>query len=97
MWEKYEWKTIKLWGVLIIGFFFFLGMMLIDYGASFKCQEECKYICTGECLEFRVSSLASKGLEPRIVYHIGVLLVIVSFLILAGVVYNEIVKRPVWL
>jgi hypothetical protein len=54
---------------MIMSFWFSLGLMLMDYGASFKCNG------IGQSLIF-------ERVEPRVMYHSGLLMTIASFLIL---------------
>jgi hypothetical protein len=55
--------------VIVCSYFFNLGLMLMDYGATFKDVGYCQ-------------SLIFERIEPRVVYHSGLLLVTCSFLIL---------------
>lgn len=55
---------------LVLIHIFWLGIMLVDYGASFKCDN------------ILFEGLVLKNVEPRVVYHFGLVLIIFSFLIM---------------
>jgi hypothetical protein len=66
-----DWFVFKFLLVFICIYFFCLGLMLMDYGATFK---DLKGI-VGQSLIF-------ENIEPRVLYHSGLLLVTCSFMIL---------------
>lgn len=69
---------IRVLFIVCIGFIFSLGIMLIDYGSSLKCVEECGY---GKMI---LQSLIFYHIEPRVSYHLGLLLVVGCFLTMIG-------------
>lgn len=81
---SYLFRIMLIFCIVIL---FSIGIMLIDYGASLKCFFECKG------LEFYLQSLVFERIEPRIAYHLGLLLVISTFLITTGVYVFDIAKE----
>jgi len=67
--KKKNWFIFKFVLVIACSYLFNLGLMLMDYGATFK---DVGY----------AQSLIFERIEPRVVYHSGLLLVTCSFLIL---------------
>lgn len=63
-------------------FLFFLGLMLIDYGASFKGVDQIAF-----------QSLLFESIDARIVYHLGVLMVFYSCLISHSLAFHHIVRQ----
>jgi hypothetical protein len=61
---------------------FFLGIMLMDYGASFKDMRG--------IVAFQ--SLAFDDIDPRVTYHGGLTLVILAFLTTSSLAFHSVVK-----
>jgi hypothetical protein len=64
-----DWFVFKFLLVFVSIYFFCIGLMLMDYGATFKEK------MIGQSLIF-------ENIEPRIMYHLGLLLVTGSFMLL---------------
>jgi len=67
-----DWFVFKFLLVFVCIYFFSLGLMMIDYGATFK------------DLKVVGQSLVFENIEPRIMYHLGLLLVTGSFMLLTA-------------
>jgi hypothetical protein len=78
--QKRKWLGFKILLVMILGFLFSTGLMLMDYGATFKDTE-----AYGQSLVF-------ERIEPRTIYHTGMLLVIGSFFVLSMLCAWELSK-----
>ena len=76
--EKSIKRKIKVMSSLTLIIIFMIGLMLIDYGATFK--DANAYF----------QSLLFGRIEPRIVYHFGVILVLTTFFISQIIIVNEI-------
>jgi hypothetical protein len=69
--------------IVCLAFFQVLGLMLIDYGAS-----------AGNFAGYDTvfQSLAFGRIEPRIIYHLGILFVATSYLCLTALAINELTR-----
>lgn len=74
-----EWLGPKLLLVVIASWFFATGIMLMDYGATFK------DVGFGQSLVF-------ERIEPRVIYHSGLLMALGSFLIVCVLCAYELSK-----
>lgn len=82
-----KWKVFKMVLMSVLIWHFCLGVMLIDYGASFKCFKECNIG------NVTFESLILRNIEPRVVYHLGLIFVLLSFLILQFIYSYELIKE----
>ncbi|VVB61554.1 Uncharacterised protein [uncultured archaeon] len=73
-----KWLSFKIFSVVALGFLFSLGMLLIDYGASLKGTDG-----YGQ-------SLAFERVDPRIMYHEGIIFVLGSFLCMTVLAAHEL-------
>lgn len=71
----------KVFAVVVLGFLFSLGLMLMDYGASAKGTD-------GSGM-----SLVFEKIDPRVMYHEGLLLVLASFLFMTSLVAIELKEK----
>ena len=65
-----DWFVFRFSLVFVCIYFFVLGLMLMDYGATFK------------DLPVIGQSLLFERIEPRVMYHSGLLLAAFSFMVL---------------
>ncbi|MEM0265573.1 MAG: hypothetical protein QXP13_06275 [Candidatus Methanomethylicia archaeon] len=68
--------------ILCLTIIFFLGMMLIDYGASLRCIQ---YL-----YDAYLETLVFQRVEPRIAYHLGVLIVFTTFMTIIALLISKI-------
>jgi len=80
--KKKDWFIFKFMLVIVCSYFFNLGLMFMDYGATFK---DLKWI-VGQSLIF-------ENIEPRVMYHSGLLLVTCSFLILTLLCAHLLIEK----
>jgi len=89
-------KKIKISLAILLFFLTMIGTFLIDNGASFKCYQECKDAYESQGLskdfDFVMQSLIFSQLEPRITYHLGILIVIVSLMLLTLLYLFEVME-----
>lgn len=78
-----NWLFFKIVVMMVLIYFFSLGLMLMDYGASFKCFKECGG------LDAYLQSLVFERIEPRVVYHLGLVFVVASFMFAEMIVAYE--------
>lgn len=71
----------KLVAVVTLPFYFFLGMMLIDYGATMKINGG------------HAETLLFSALPGRIVYHSGILLAITAYLVASALLIHELTNE----
>jgi len=76
----HDWTPFKLFVGMISFFIFSWGTLLIDYGATL--QNGCVF-----------QTLLLDKIEPRVVYHLGLLMVFGSFFVVTLISINEILKR----
>jgi len=77
----------KIMASICLAFLFFLGLLLMDYGASLN---NIKGQIKGEIYG---QSLVFSRVEPRIMYHTGLVLCLASFLSLELLFVNEICRE----
>ncbi len=73
-----KWLAFKIFSVVALGFLFSLGLLLIDYGASLKGTDG-----YGQ-------SLAFERVDPRVMYHEGIIFVLGSFLCMTVIAAHEL-------
>lgn len=78
-------RKSKIFLSIVLAHFLFFGMMLIDYGITFKC------LCSD--VKFYAQTLLFEKIEARVVYHLGIILILFSFLVLEALYINEVVKN----
>lgn len=75
-----DWTLFKIIVVLLSFFWFSWGTLLIDYGSSL--QNGCIF-----------QTLLLDKVEPRVIYHSGLLIVFGSFFAVVLIALNELLKR----
>lgn len=79
-----DWNTFKIVSIYCMVAMFMLGILLIDTSISAKNLEHLGVV---------IQSLIFSSIEPRITYHLGLLLCFASFLIIAALATYEILKN----
>jgi hypothetical protein len=86
MWRDFkdcvDYHDVKFLLIFISVMAFFLGLMLVDYGATFKDMRG--------IVAFQ--SLAFDNIDPRVTYHSGILLVVSAFLTTYALSFHCVVK-----
>jgi hypothetical protein len=86
MWQDFkncaDYHDIKFLLIFISVMAFFLGLMLIDYGVSFK---DMRGIVAFQSLIF-------DNIDPRVTYHSGIMLVVSAFLTMCALSFHCVVK-----
>ena len=85
--EKVKWIHVKILTAFSLWFIYSLSLWLIDYGASLRCYNLC-HINT-----FILQGLLLDMIEPRIAYHLGLVLSFFSFILFVLLYIVEVLKE----
>jgi len=92
-----RWAVFKVFLAFCLLTLSVISLQMIDYGASFKCYQECKeaYEAQGLSKDFNfvMQGLFFSKVEPRIAYHLGLMVVLTCILLFSLVYIREVIVK----